>query len=131
MWVIRGGEQNRLVDAFVDAGVTGVGYGEVPDAEIMTRTEIRRLLVDGGTSAAVGFPRRVTTNRSPAATRSSSSENLRLASATFIDSIMTSYPVDVMMSFTGVSGRASAPERLEHERLEAGDELLRLREQHP
>lgn len=53
MWVIRGGEQNRLVDRFVDDGVTGVGYYEVPDAEILTRTEIRRLLVAEGTSAAV------------------------------------------------------------------------------
>lgn len=30
-WVVRGGDNNRLVDEFVDAGVTGVGYHTVPD----------------------------------------------------------------------------------------------------
>ncbi len=47
MWVIRGGEQNRLVDRFVDQGVIGMDYIQVPDAEILTRLEIRRFLADG------------------------------------------------------------------------------------
>ena len=53
MWVIRGGEQNRLVDRFIDQGVIGVGYGQVPDAEILTRSEIRRFLLDESSTSAL------------------------------------------------------------------------------
>src|SRR4051812_49855959 len=51
MWVIRGGEQDRLVDRFVDEGVIGVAHDAVPDAEILTRTEMRRFVVQDGTSS--------------------------------------------------------------------------------
>ena len=53
MWVIRGGEENRLVDRFVDAGAIAVVFPEVPDAEILTRSEIRRSLASGQTTAAL------------------------------------------------------------------------------
>jgi hypothetical protein len=53
MWVIRAGDQDRLVPRFVDQGVIGVGFGHVPDAEILTRTEIRRFLTDGQSTAAL------------------------------------------------------------------------------
>lgn len=53
MWVIRAGDQDRLVPRFVDQGVIGVGFGHVPDAEILTRTEIRRFLTDGQPTAAL------------------------------------------------------------------------------
>ncbi len=53
VWVIRGGEQDRLVDLFVDQGVIGVGYAEVPDAEILTRSEIRPFITGEKTTAAV------------------------------------------------------------------------------
>ena len=33
--------------------VIGVGFGHVPDAEILTRTEIRRFLTDGQSTAAL------------------------------------------------------------------------------
>lgn len=49
MWVIRGGEQNRLVDRFVDQAIIGLRFPDVPDAEILTRSEIRRFL---GTDAS-------------------------------------------------------------------------------
>lgn len=53
MWVIRGGEQNRLVDRFVDEGVIAIEFAAVPDAEILTHTEIRRFLVGEATGAAL------------------------------------------------------------------------------
>lgn len=53
MWVIRAGEQNRLVDRFVDQGIIGVEFPEVPDAEILTRSEIRRSLAEGQTTTAL------------------------------------------------------------------------------
>jgi hypothetical protein len=53
MWVIRGGEQDRLVDRFVDESVIGVAHDAVPDAEILTRTEMRRFVVQGGASSDV------------------------------------------------------------------------------
>jgi hypothetical protein len=54
MWVIRGGDDDRLVDRFVDEGVTGLLYPTVPDAEILSRTEMRPFLAEaGGTSAAI------------------------------------------------------------------------------
>lgn len=47
MWVIHGGEQSRMVDLFVDEGVIAMGYPQVPDAEILTRSEIRKFLAEG------------------------------------------------------------------------------------
>ena len=37
-WVVRAGEENRLVDEFIDSGVTGVGYFTVPDGNDLTYT---------------------------------------------------------------------------------------------
>ncbi len=51
MWVIRGGEQDERIVRFVENGVIGVDYPEVPDAEILTRSEIRRFLVGERTTA--------------------------------------------------------------------------------
>lgn len=51
MWVIRGGEHDELVVPFVEAGVIALPYPEVPDAEILTRSEIRRFLVGERTTA--------------------------------------------------------------------------------
>lgn len=53
MWVIHGGEQSQMVDRFVDGGVIALGYSQVPDAEILTRSEIRRFLADGRSTAAL------------------------------------------------------------------------------
>ena len=53
MWVIRGGEEDRLVDRFVDAGAIAVVFPGVPDAEILTRSEIRRSLASDQTTAAL------------------------------------------------------------------------------
>jgi hypothetical protein len=53
MWVIRGGEQNRLVDRFIDEGMIAIEYPEVPDAEILTHTEIRRFLAGDLSTAAL------------------------------------------------------------------------------
>ena len=52
MWVIRGGERDRLVDRFVDEGDIGIDLDEVPDAQILTRSEVRRYL-DSDLSTAV------------------------------------------------------------------------------
>jgi hypothetical protein len=52
-WVVRGGDDNRLVDEFIDSGVTGVGYFAVPDGRDLTYTEVRRLLVSEATSDAL------------------------------------------------------------------------------
>lgn len=51
MWVIRGGDADQLVVPFIEAGVVGLAYPEVPDAEILTRSEIRRSLVGDRTTA--------------------------------------------------------------------------------
>lgn len=51
MWVIRGGAQDELVDRFVGEGVVGLVFPEVPDAEILTRSEIRRSLAGERTTA--------------------------------------------------------------------------------
>ncbi len=51
MWVIRGGDADQLVAPFVDEGTIGLAYPEVPDAEILTRSEIRRFLVGDRTTA--------------------------------------------------------------------------------
>jgi predicted Mrr-cat superfamily restriction endonuclease len=52
-WVVRAGEENRLVDEFIDSGVTGVGYFTVPDGTDLTYTAVRRLLVSEATSEAL------------------------------------------------------------------------------
>jgi predicted Mrr-cat superfamily restriction endonuclease len=52
-WVVRAGEENRLVDEFIDSGVTGVGYFTIPDGTDLTYTEVRRMLVDEATSEAL------------------------------------------------------------------------------
>jgi hypothetical protein len=51
-WVVRGGEENRLVDEFIDSGVIGVGYVTLADGSELTYTAARRLLVDEATSEA-------------------------------------------------------------------------------
>lgn len=43
-WVIRGGDDNRSVDAFVAAGVIGVGYPDVPDGRTVDRWDVTELL---------------------------------------------------------------------------------------
>lgn len=53
MWVIRGGDKDRSVDRFTDQGMIAVAFPEVPDAEILTRTEIRRFLAGDLTTAAL------------------------------------------------------------------------------
>jgi predicted Mrr-cat superfamily restriction endonuclease len=52
-WVVRAGDENRLVDEFIDSGVTGVGYFTVPDGTDLTYTAVRRLLVSEATSEAL------------------------------------------------------------------------------
>ncbi len=52
-WVVRAGDANRLVDEFIDSGVTGVGYFTLPDGHELTYTAVRRLLVSEATSAAL------------------------------------------------------------------------------
>jgi predicted Mrr-cat superfamily restriction endonuclease len=51
MWVIRGGDQDELVGPFVDDGIVGLRYPEVPDAEILTHSEIRSHLTGDRTTA--------------------------------------------------------------------------------
>jgi predicted Mrr-cat superfamily restriction endonuclease len=51
MWVIRGGDQDELVGPFVDEGVIGLRYPQVPDAEILTHSEIRSHLTGDHTTA--------------------------------------------------------------------------------
>ena len=53
MWVIRGGAQNQLVDRFIDEGMIAIGFAEVPDAEILTHSEIRRFLAGDLSTAAL------------------------------------------------------------------------------
>ena len=53
VWVIRGGERNRLVDAFVAEGAIGVGYRSIPDARSLADGELEHLLVHRGGSASV------------------------------------------------------------------------------
>ena len=44
VWVIRGGERNRLVQTFLDAGVIGIGFPELPDGRQVDRAKAVRLL---------------------------------------------------------------------------------------
>lgn len=44
VWCIRGGEGNRLVDAFVDGGYTAGGYDLIPDGRTVTESEVAAVL---------------------------------------------------------------------------------------
>ncbi len=44
VWVIRGGDGNRLVQTFLDAGAIGVGFPELPDGRTVDRASALRLL---------------------------------------------------------------------------------------
>ena len=48
VWVIRGGDHNRLVDDFVDRGEIGLVYPQVPNVRSVDRWEIDRRLEDTG-----------------------------------------------------------------------------------
>lgn len=51
VWVIRGGEENHLVDDFVAGGVIGVGYPDVPDGTTVDRYDVtERLRAKGWTN---------------------------------------------------------------------------------
>lgn len=45
VWVIRGGEDNALVDAFVDNGCTGIGFSAVPDGRTVEKDEVVQILL--------------------------------------------------------------------------------------
>jgi hypothetical protein len=47
-WVIRGGEDNRLVQDFIESGVTGVGYRMIGDGTTVTKREVSRVLREAG-----------------------------------------------------------------------------------
>jgi hypothetical protein len=49
--VIRGGDRNRLVDAFIDGAFTAVGFDEVGDGRRTDRTQVIRALSVGGDEA--------------------------------------------------------------------------------
>lgn len=50
VWVIRGGQGNRLVDDFLAEEVTGVGYVTIPDATGLDQADVERYLVAEGKS---------------------------------------------------------------------------------
>lgn len=52
VWVIRGGERNRLVGTFVDESVIGVGYASVPDAHLLGDGELEHHLTERGSGTA-------------------------------------------------------------------------------
>lgn len=52
VWVIRGAKDNALVDEFIDAGVTGVGYYTVPDGTDLPYHEVLRCVLEEGESAS-------------------------------------------------------------------------------
>lgn len=52
MWVIRGGERNRLVPEFLRDGSIGVGYPTIPDGRSIDRAKALRLLQDEDDVAA-------------------------------------------------------------------------------
>jgi hypothetical protein len=52
-WVVRAGDENRLVDEFIDSGVVGLGYATLPDGRDLSYTAVRRLLVAEATSDAL------------------------------------------------------------------------------
>ena len=52
VWVIRGGERNRLVQTFLDAGTIGVGYPSIPDGRTVDRSKALKLLQSDPDAAA-------------------------------------------------------------------------------
>ncbi len=52
VWIIRGGERNRLVQTFLDAGEIGVGYPEIGDGRSVDRPKALRLLQGDPEAAA-------------------------------------------------------------------------------
>jgi hypothetical protein len=50
VWVVRGGESNRLVDEFTDNGVVGVGYSTVPGDPGLSAAEVAWYLKEQGVS---------------------------------------------------------------------------------
>ena len=44
VWVIRGGDRHRMVQAFLDEGVVGVPFPELPDGRTLDRAAALRLL---------------------------------------------------------------------------------------
>lgn len=52
VWVIRGGEGNRLVSTFLQDGSIGVGYPELPDGRTVDRAKALRLLTTDPEAAA-------------------------------------------------------------------------------
>jgi predicted Mrr-cat superfamily restriction endonuclease len=44
VWVVRGGEKNRLVDEFIDNNVIGVGFRSVPDGRTVTESALEAIL---------------------------------------------------------------------------------------
>lgn len=47
VWVIRGGDRNRLVPTFLRDGAIGVGFPELPDGRTVDRAKALRLLGSG------------------------------------------------------------------------------------
>lgn len=68
VWVIRGGERNRLVQTFLDDGAIGLGYPSLPDGRTVDRAKALELLQDDPEAAApeaqaamfLSFVRRIT-----------------------------------------------------------------------
>lgn len=57
LWLIRGGESNRLVRRFLDEGVTGVGFGDLPDGRTVDAFVLQKKLA----AAFVEKPEQVST----------------------------------------------------------------------
>lgn len=55
VWIIRGGEGNRLVDDMVDHSYTGLGYYELGDAALLPREAVEAAVVAWGKSRAVNW----------------------------------------------------------------------------
>ena len=60
VWVIRGGDHNRLVDDFVDRGEIGLVYPQVPNVRSVDRWEIDRRL-DEVSAPPARYPRSMET----------------------------------------------------------------------
>ncbi len=68
VWVIRGGDRNRLVQTFLDDGAIGLGYPSLPDGRTVDRAKALKLLQDDPEAAApeaqaamfLSFVRRIT-----------------------------------------------------------------------
>lgn len=50
LWIIRGGQRNRLVDVFLSEAVTGVGYVTIGDGQGLHPTDVERHLIAEGKS---------------------------------------------------------------------------------